>query len=86
MTDAREQTEISGSNTRDTVLEWGEGSELQSIERHFKENGVSKNPEDFTYAAIFKSRIIARASSAKISSSRREVTESPDRAREKNKF
>lgn len=57
----REQAAISQTNCDDAVLEWRVGSEHETFKRYLQENGaLDKNPGDYTYEAIYKSRVIAR--------------------------
>jgi hypothetical protein len=59
--EVRERSAISGSHVRDATLEWNERSEIRAIKRFFTENGITnKDPELYTYRAIYTSRIIAR--------------------------
>jgi len=62
--ETREQIALSGSQTRDAVLSWGQGSELRSMKNFFRQNGINKNPSDFTYAKVFESRVLARQRAA----------------------
>jgi hypothetical protein len=58
--DVRELQAVSDTAANQMSLEWGKGSEVQSIRRFFRENGVPGNPADYTYESLYKSRILAR--------------------------